>query len=200
MGYHQIKLDEKSRIITTFVTHRGLYRYKRLVFGISSASEIYQHLIQQVLQGCEGVQNISDDIVIYGNNHKEHNMRLEKVLQRLQDNGLTLHRSKCCFAMRELVFMGHIVSDQGVSADTAKVSAVENASAPTNPAEAKSFLGLVSYCSRYIPDFSTIAEPLRALTKSKAEWKWDTPQKRAFSELKTQLASSKVLVYFNPDA
>ena len=87
MGYHQIELDEKSRIITTFVTHRGLYRYKRLVFGIYSASEIYQHLIQQVLQGCEGVRNISDDIVIYGKNHKEHNMCLEKVLQRLQDKG-----------------------------------------------------------------------------------------------------------------
>ena len=75
---------------------------------------------------------------------------------------------------------------------------MENASGRTNPTEVKSFLGLVSYCSRYIPDFSTIAELLRALTKSKAEWKWDIPQNRAFSELKTQLASFKVLVYFNP--
>ena len=113
---------------------------KRLVFGISSASEIYQHLIQQMLQGCEGARNISDDIVIHGKNHKEHNMRLEKVLQCLRDKGLTLNRSKCRFGLSELVSVGHVVSDQGVNADAAKVSAVQNAAALTNPAGSRELL------------------------------------------------------------
>ena len=65
-GYHQIELDEQSRQYTTFATHTGLYRYKRLMYGVSAAPEIYQHVIQQSLQGCSGVQNISDDIIVFG--------------------------------------------------------------------------------------------------------------------------------------
>lgn len=200
MGYHQIELDESSRNITTFVTHRGLYRYKRLVFGISCASEIYQHLVQQVLHGCEGVRNISDDIIVYGKDSAEHNKRLEKVLQRLCDQGLTLNRSKCRFALNELVFMGHILSDQGIKADKAKVEAVENAPTPRTVAEVKSFLGLVSYCSRFIPDFATVAEPLRILTRRNTEWTWGDAQQAAFNELKHRLTSSHVMAYYNSEA
>ena len=71
-GYHQIELSEESREITTFITHKGLYRYKRLMFGISSAPEKYQQVIQQTLQGIEGVHNISDDIIVHGATHDQH--------------------------------------------------------------------------------------------------------------------------------
>jgi hypothetical protein len=84
-GFHQIELEEDSRSITTFSTHSGLYRYKRLMFGISSAPEIYQNIIRQVLAGCEGTQNIADDIVVYGATVQEHDTRLRKVLERLQE-------------------------------------------------------------------------------------------------------------------
>ena len=75
-GFHQIELEQQSRVITTFITHRGLYRYKRLMFGISSAPELYQHTIQQVLAGCEGAYNIHDDIIIHGRTVEEHDSRL----------------------------------------------------------------------------------------------------------------------------
>ena len=78
-GYHQIELENKSREITTFATHMGLFRYKRLMFGIMSAPELYQHIIQQILQGCNGVYNISDDIVVHGRNIREHDERLNSV-------------------------------------------------------------------------------------------------------------------------
>ena len=90
-GYHQIELSEESREITTFITHKGLYRYKRLMFGISSAPEKNQQVIQQTLQGIEGVHNISDDIMVHGATHDQHDERLRKVMMRVRECGLILN-------------------------------------------------------------------------------------------------------------
>ena len=89
-GYHQIELDPVRRFITTFITHKGLFRYKRLLFGVSCARECYQRVIQQVLEGCEGTHNISDDIIVYGKSQTEHDKPLHRVLQRIKSRGLTL--------------------------------------------------------------------------------------------------------------
>ena len=93
-GYHQLELHPDSWSITTFTTHCGLYRYKRLMFGINSAPEVYQHVIQQTFQGCEGVANISDDIIVHGRSIEEHNKRLQQVLERLKEKNLTLNAEK----------------------------------------------------------------------------------------------------------
>ena len=90
-GYHQLELSPESRQITTFVTHKGLYRYKRLLFGVSSASELYQHEISTALAGIEGVDNISDDIIVHGPDQKTHDQRLLKTMERLKQHGLTLN-------------------------------------------------------------------------------------------------------------
>lgn len=113
-GFHQIELAPESRHITTFVTHKGLFRYKRLMFGISCAPEEYQNILQQVLQGCEGVKVIADDIIVYGSNEEEHRERLEKVLGTLCKRNLTLNPKKCEFGMDKLVFMGHVLSKNGI--------------------------------------------------------------------------------------
>ena len=104
-GYHQIELHMDSRDITTFQTHRGLYRFKRLIFGVCSASEEYQHAIAQVLQGCENAKNISDDIIVYGKTKEEHDRCLQAVLLRMKDNGLTVNGNKCLFGVPELTFL-----------------------------------------------------------------------------------------------
>ena len=110
-GYHQLELHPDSQSITTFTTHCGLYRYKRLMFGINSAPEVYQHVIQQTLQGCEGVANISDDIMVHGRSTEEHNKRLQQVLERLKEKNLTLNAEKCKFHMTQLVFVGLVLTD-----------------------------------------------------------------------------------------
>lgn len=97
-GYHQLELSEESCDITTFSTHAGLYCYKRLMFGITSAPEIYQHAIQQALHGCEGEHNTSD-IILHAKDDQQHNERLKKLLERLQQRGLTLNGEKCNFKM-----------------------------------------------------------------------------------------------------
>ena len=96
-GIQQIELEQQSRVITTFITHRGLCRYKRLMFGISSAPELYQHTIPQVLAGCEGAYNIHDDIIIHGRTVKEHDSGLHKTIECICDKGLTLNPEKCVF-------------------------------------------------------------------------------------------------------
>jgi len=200
MAYHQIELDSTSRQITTFTSHVGLFQYKRLMFGINAAPEMYQHIISQTLQGCEGVKNLSDDIIVHGKNKEEHDARLRSVLQRLRESGLTLNKSKCKFNMKKLVFFGHVFTDKGVKPEESKVQAIINARRPDSPSEVRSFLGLVNFSARYIPDMATIAEPLRRLTHSKQTWKWEEEQENAFNALKRRLASTEVMAYFSTEA
>ena len=159
-GFHQIELDEKSRDITTFITHRGLYRYKKFLFGITSAPEKYQKIIKDVLQGCSGVANIADDLIIHGKGLEEHDRHLFSVLKRLKECGLTLNADKCRFRLPKLTFYGHDLSRSGVSPSEEKVTAIRDANAPQNSSEIRSFLGLVQYSAKLLPDFATVSEPL----------------------------------------
>ena len=95
-GFHQLELSDESRPITTFATHMGMYRYKRLMFDVTSAPEIYQFTIQNVLSDCEGARNMTDDIIIHADFVEEHDRRLEKVLSTLQANWLTLNSKQVC--------------------------------------------------------------------------------------------------------
>ena len=101
-AFHQVELESDSRYITTFATNNGLYRYKRLFFGVNSAPETYQRIIQQVIQDIPGCKNIIDDIIIYASNQLEHDKILRMLLTRLREKGLTLNRNKCEFNKSEL--------------------------------------------------------------------------------------------------
>lgn len=199
-GYHQLELHPDSRSITTFTTHCGLYQYKRLMFGISSAPEVYQHVIQQSLQGCEGVANISDDIIVHGKNTEEHDRRLQRVLERLKEKNLTLNAEKCKFHMTQMVFMGLVLSNNGIGPTEDKVKAIIDAREPQSASEVRSFLGLANYNARFIPDFATTAEPLRKLTKKGVRFEFGEEQKNAFNELKRRLSNADNLGYFDKDA
>ena len=96
-AYHQLELSPASRGITTFSTHLGLYRYKRLNYGTNAATEIFQHALQETPQGIQGAKNIADDIIVFGNTRKDHDRTLKEVLTRLQENNLTLTLQKCKF-------------------------------------------------------------------------------------------------------
>ena len=197
-GYHQIELKPESRYLTTFATHKGLRRYTRLLFGLSSAPEIFQHVIQQALQGISGVKNISDDLIVFGRTQEEHDQALAATFQRLRDKGLTLNGEKCIYNKHNLAFFGYVFSDKGMSADPKKVEAITNAAPPTNAAEVRSFLGLTGFCSRFIPDYATLTEPLKELTRKGTTWQWGPRQQNAFEKLKTNLTDNNVMSYFDP--
>ena len=129
-GYNQLELAPESRYITTFSTHVGLRRFKRLNFGISSAAEIFQNAIRETLSGIQGAINISDDILVYGKTQGDHDRALRETFERLREKGLTLNRIKCIFSNSSLEFFGYKLSDKGISADPKKVEAIISSHLP----------------------------------------------------------------------
>lgn len=199
-AYHQIELAPECRDITTFATHKGLFRYKRLMFGISCAPEMYQKIIQQVLQGCEGAHNIIDDIIVHADSEEENDKRVEKVVKVLSEKGLTFNKDKCQFKMSHLEFMGHVLSAHGIGPAESKIKAVVEAREPQTANEVRSFLGLVNFTARFTPDLATVSAPLRKLIKADEPFVWGTEQQESFDELKKRLASAETLGYFDKEA
>ena len=195
-GCHQVELDAESRQITTFITHRCLFRYKRLMFGITSAPEKYRKIVKDALIGCKGVKNIADDLIIHGCGIQKHDEHLLAVLRRLRECGLTLNETKCQFRLPKLTFFGHDLSKQGISPSEEKVSAIQNATPLQNTAEVRSFLGLVQYCAKFLPDCSQVAERLRILTRKDQHFMWGDPQEKSFQKLKDLLTQADTLAYF----
>ncbi len=179
-GYHQLELTPESRGISTFAVHSGTFRYKRLIFGVSSASEQYQHEIASALTGIEGVENISDDIIVHAPDQGTHDQRLHAVLERLESCGLTLNADKCQFNMDKLIFIGMLLSQKGIGPTAERVRTVAEAREPENASEVRSFLDLAGSSSRFIPKFASISEPLRRLTKEDTPFHFGPEQKQAF--------------------
>lgn len=199
-AFHQIELSPESREITTFLTHRGLYRYKRLMFGVNCAPEMFQRTMEQVLRGCEGTHVYMDDVLVHGRTKEEHDERLNKVLKALEEKGMTLNTKKCLFGVDAVDFIGHRLTSNGVTVTDSKVEAVKNFREPKTPAEVSSFLGLVNFVGRFIPNLSTETEPLRRLLKKEVPFEWGSEQKKAFNVLKRRLTEKRTLGYYNPEA
>ena len=197
-GYHQLVLDPSSRPITTFATHCGLYRYKRLIFGVNAAAEVFQHTIQTLLTGIEGTKNVSDDIIVFGKDKKSHDRALYKTLKKLQTSGLTINVQKCEFNKPKIAFYGHIFSAEGVSPDPEKIKALQDAKKPENASGVRSFLGMAQYSARFIPNFSTITEPLRNLTKKDTAWQWEESEENAFRNIQDALTEEVTTSFFDP--
>ena len=197
MAYHQVELHPDSREITTFAGPDGLYRYKRLLFGVNMATEKFQQIISQVIKDCPGAYNMSDDIIIVGATQEEHDIRLEKVVQKLNEHGLTLNATKCQINVPELTYMGHVLTSRGLQVSDEKVKAIVNAPPPKDRSEVRSFLGLAQFCAKFIPNFASITSPLWDLTGD-VEWKWTESEENAFREVKSCLTRAPVMAYFTP--
>ncbi|XP_062403787.1 uncharacterized protein K02A2.6-like [Sardina pilchardus] len=196
MAYHQVELHPDSREITTFAAPGGLYRYKRLVFGVNMASEKFQQIISQVIKDCPGAYNMSDDIVVVGSTEAEHDSRLATVIQRLAERGLTINAKKCQIKMTSINYMGHILSQDGLKVSGEKVKAIVHTPPPADASQMRSFLGLAQFCAKFVSQFATITAPLWDLTKQDAEWKWGEDEQQAFELLKKALIKAPVMAYY----
>ena len=123
-----------------------------------------------MLQGIEGVRNISDDIIVFGKSQADHDAALQTVFQKMRENNLTANPAKGLFNQSSIDFFGHNFSSDGISADDKKVAALINASPPKNATEVRSFLGLAQYLARFINDFTSISAPIHQLTHQNAKW------------------------------
>ena len=116
-GFWQIPLAEQSRLLTTFITPYGRYCFNKLPFGICSAPEHFQKRMSQILEGLDGVLCQMDDVLLFGKNKEEHDVRLRAALEKLEAAGVTLNEEKCEFEKSRLLFLGHIIDEQGIHAD-----------------------------------------------------------------------------------
>lgn len=198
-AYNQIELDEESKKFLVISTYKGLFRQNRLVFGITSAPAIWQNTIEQVLQGLPGVQVYLDDILVTGRTPEEHLANLDRVLARLEDRNLTLKKEKCQFAQESVQFLGHVIDAQGVHAVEEKVRQIENLPRPTDVSQLRSYLGLLNYYRKYIPNLAHEIAPLTELLKSDRKYVWSEETERAFKRSKELLRASDFLVHYDPE-
>ena len=152
--------------------------------------------MESLLQGIPYVVVYLDDILVTGPTQEDHLRNLQKVLQRLQQAGLQLQQGKCKFMEKSVQYLGHVIDAEGLHSIEDKVEAVQQAPAPENVSELKSYLGLLSYYSKFLPQLASTLAPLYALLHSGTPWKWTKVEDAAFQVSKTALLSSKVLVHF----
>ncbi|XP_039291150.1 uncharacterized protein K02A2.6-like [Nilaparvata lugens] len=198
-AYQQIELDEKSKKLVTISTHKGLFMYNRLPYGVASGPGLFQREIENLLRGLDNVVSFLDDIFITGKNDEEHIKNLKAVLSRLEDSGLTVKRSKCSFFQESISFLGHVIDAKGLHMNNDKVKAIVEAEPPTNVSELQAYLGLVNYYAKFLPDLSTVLSPMYELLRKDVKFLWSCKQEKAFTKSKELLLSGNVLVYFNPD-
>ena len=192
-GFWQIPLDRKSALLTTFITPFGRYCFQCLPFGITSAPEHFQRRMSDILTGLEGVVGMMDDVLVHGRTTEEHDERLDKVLQKLEEAGLTLNHQKCHFSKPQVKFLGQIVDKDGVRPDPEKVRAIQDVQPPQNVGDVRRFLGMCNHLSKFSPNLAEKTKPLRELLNKRNQWTWGEPQQTAFTEVKEALVTSPVL-------
>ena len=197
--YLQIEMEEESKKLLTINTHRGLFRYNRLVFGIASAPAISQKTIEQVMQGVPGTQVILDDMIITGKSDTEHLQNLEMALQRLSESGLKANSEKCEFFKDRVTFCGHVIDKEGLHKSQDKIDAILNAPKIENVSQLRSFLGLITYYSKFIPDMSSVLQPLHQLLEADRKWKWTKECSEAVAKIKEIITSEMVLTHYDPN-
>ena len=166
--------------------------------GISCASEIFTEIIRVMLADLPGQLNMTDDILFYGKNEKEHHENLMAVLKRLEENGITLNKDKCEFYRSEINFYGLRFTPEGISPTEDRCRALKETPAPTNTKDLHSFLCTILYSARFMKDICTVAQPLWRLTKKDVEWEWGVREETVFGSLK-ELISTKCMAYFDKD-
>lgn len=199
-AYNQFCLSDSSQDLTCINTHKGLYKFTRLVFGLSSAPAVFQRAMEALLSGLDGVLLFLDDICVTGKDKKEHSERLNQVFDRLEKAGLVLQKQKCLLFQDSISYLGFVIDRNGIHKSPEKVKAILNAKTPTNVSELKSFLGMINYYRSFIKNASSIMSPLHKLLQKGSMWQWCPEHELAITNIKTILASDNTLAHFNPNA
>ena len=167
-AYLQVEVHESCREFLTINTHRGLYQYNRLPFGVKCAPAIFQQIMDTMLSGLTNAMAYLDDIIVVSSSKQEHLRHLELVFERIHSFGFKLRPEKCSFMMPSVRYLGSIIDQEGRRPDPDKITAMSTMPAPTNQAQLQAFLGLVNYYNHFVPHLQTIRAPLNALlTKDK---------------------------------
>lgn len=198
-GYYQIELEPSSRPCTAFTTDRGQYRLRRLPQGLKSSPHAFSRAMSVAMSGLtyESCFVYLDDLIVFGNNLINHNKNLTKVLQRLRDVNLKLNPNKCQFLKKDILYLGHIISADGVSPDPSKIEVLQKYPVPKDSNETKRFVAFANYYRKFVKNFSHIAAPLNNLSKKGQRFLWTDKCQQSFETLKQALMNPPILQYPN---
>uniref|UniRef100_A0A5S6R6A2 RNA-directed DNA polymerase n=1 Tax=Trichuris muris TaxID=70415 RepID=A0A5S6R6A2_TRIMR len=197
-AYLQIEVDEQSKELLTINTHRGLYRYNRLPFGVKSAPGIFQQIMDTMLAGLKGTVAYLDDVVVVGTTKEEHQKNLDAVLNRIAEFGFTIRPEKCSFGMNQIKYLGFVFDQSGRRPDPAKIEAIKSMPAPKDTTTLRSFLGMLSYYGSFVKEMREIRAPLDALLKKNSPFIWSSECQTAFDKSKALLNSDLLLTHYDP--
>ncbi|MES9881486.1 MAG: reverse transcriptase family protein [Sedimenticola sp.] len=196
-GFWQIPMDPETKHKAAFITHDSIYEWTRMPFGLKNAPMSFQMIMGQVLRGLnwKHVLCYIDDILVFSSNFHEHIQHLDLVFQKLREAKLTLKGEKCHFALDKVIYLGHVLSKDGIEVDSSKTEAVRSFPTPKTQRDVRRFLGLCNYYRRFVPNFSKMAAPMNHLLQKDCPFHWDEKCESSFQYLKDALTSAPMLVY-----
>lgn len=162
--------------------HKGLLRYHRLAYGVSTAPSLFQHTMDQILHGMENVVCFMDDILVSAPTKEKHLAILDEVMERLEKQGIKIKQSKCAFLQDSVEYLGYRIDAKGLHTTADKVEAIVNALAPQNVTGLRSFLGLLNYYGKFVTNLSTLLHPLHQLLQADTPCKWSQQCVDAFKD------------------
>ena len=196
-GYWAVMLDDASSHLTTFNTHQGRYRFKRLPFGLNLSQDVFQEHMDYMLQPLVGIINIADDIIVYGKDIVSHDNNLLSLMKRAEEYGLVFNIDKCDIGVPEISFFGLIYSEKGIRPDPERTSAIRNIPTPTSLTSTRSFLGVANYMAPFVPHISDLLSPIRELTKKDVVFCWTPSHQQIFETIKEKISKNTTLKYFD---
>lgn len=196
-GYWQIAVDDKDDEKTAFITKWGIYEHTRMPFGLCNAPSTFQRAMELVLRGLQWEMLLIyvDNVIVLGRGVDESLDWLAKVFKCLHNYGLKLKLSKCHLLQEEILFLGHVVSGDGIRPNPALIRDVQLWEPPNNLQELQAFLRLCNYYRKFVPAFAELASPLYSLLKNGATFLWTDEHQDAFTQLKEKLTTTPVLGY-----
>ena len=194
-GYWQLKLREEDQEKTAFRTATKTLCFRRMPFGLRTASFSFQNILNKILRDALGIYSVIyiDDVVIYSKSFADHLEHLDKVLKMMAKAGVKMSLNKSQFAQTEIHFLGFIVNGEGIVSDPKKVRAIQNFPIPKNQKNVRQFLATVGFYRQFIEDFAGIAAPLSSLLRKDTKWKWESMHQEAFQKLKCAMVTAPVL-------
>ena len=195
-AYWQIPLDLRSRELCTINTSKGLFHMMRLPKGLKNSAAIFQRVMETILKNIPGVKIYQDDILIHAPSSDSLAKRVSSVFKRLEEKDITVNSSKSVLNATEVKFLGHHISSSGIRPDPRTTEKILSMKPPNSRSELETFLGLVNFFGRLIPNFSEIVQPLHALRKKDVQFQWSSAHQAAFNRLLQIMASPPVLASY----
>lgn len=196
-GYYQVELDPKSRPYTAFTTDNGQYQLTRLPMGLKISPNAFSRAMTLAMSGLnyESCFVYLDDLIVFGSSLNQHNKNLVKVMNRLRKVNLKLNPNKCEFLKKQILYLGHIISSEGILPDPEKVNIMLNYPTPKDANETKRFVAFANYYRKFIKNFADIATPLNQLSKKGVKFIWSEQCQKSFETLKRVLVKPPILQY-----